>query len=124
MQKLKNSEDGVYEVVPTATDGKAWIAGFGKFLWVTTDAGASYQTVNIPCTDRSFQLLCSPLSASEVMVGELYPHPYLSDYAMITTQSSGKNGEYYASVCAASLQCSYTGEALRYDKLWSGLDSG
>lgn len=48
MSKLKNSNDGVYEVLTTATDGKAWITGFGAFLWVTTDAGASYQTVNIP----------------------------------------------------------------------------
>lgn len=48
MSKLKNSNDGVYEVLTTATDGKAWITGFGAFLWVTTDSGASYQTVNIP----------------------------------------------------------------------------
>lgn len=31
------------------------------------------------------------------MVAELIPHPYLSDYALITTQTSNK-GDYYMSV--------------------------
>lgn len=101
MSKFKNSEAGVYEVITTATDGKAWVTGLDKFLWVTTDSGASYQTVNIPGARAAFASYCITHlanTAGETMVSDLFPHPYLSDYALVITESYTKTADHYESV--------------------------
>lgn len=85
MDKLKNSNvEGAYEVLPTATEGKAWITGTGSALWTTTDAGASYTLVSIPKGERH--------------VTTLYPHPYFSDYALAITEPPSSSAKHFESV--------------------------
>lgn len=58
--------------------------GLAEFLWVTSDAGVSYNLINIP-TGQDY-------------VEDIVTHPYLPNYALILTEGKDKDGHVFHSV--------------------------